>query len=336
MVSGALLIRSRLDSSGDADRLEASRAVVVCSPELKPVCDQVGRDHPEIEVTVEDALATVERLSAPSFSRETTPLDAWLAPQPFARMVDENRSFAGLDPIFEPTGRVLARSPLTITIWNDRLAALVTTCGGEVSWRCIGEHAGQAWSEIGGQQSWGKLKPGFPSPTTAATGLLVITQASADELGRTDFARNDLTDPGYLAWLDQLKRAVPTFAPSTGSALTQMLFSGRASFDLAGSTEAQSAPAVATSRDKNELTVIYPAPAVTADVVLVPLRGAGAGEHAREVFGSDETGSALAANGWRVDGQPAADGVGSGPLPDTDGLPAPGVVQALHDVWTTT
>jgi hypothetical protein len=74
---------------------------------------------------------------------------------------------------------------------------------------------------------------------------------------------------------------------------------------------------------------------VTADVVLVPLRGADAGDHAREVFESDSTAAALAANGWRVAGQQSMPGVLDTPLPDSDGLPRPGAIQALHDVWTS-
>ena len=336
MIGGALLVRSRLDSTEAASDLEASRAIVVCATELQQVCDQVRREHPEIQVTVEEASVTADRLAAPSFSRDATPMDAWLVPKPFPALVDENRSFAGLDPLLGDPSRVLARSPLTLSIWNDRLDALRSSCGGDVTWACIGDNAGQPWVGIGGMESWGPVKPGFPDPATAATGLLVLSQATSQELGRSDFASNDLQDAGFQTWIDQLKRSIRSYPPtSTGGALGQMLSQGKGTFDLAGSTEAVAGPGVSTSRYKDTLTVLYPSPVVTADVVLVPLRGAASGDHAREVFESDATAAALATNGWRVSGQPAAPGVLTDPLPDSDGLPKPGAVQALHDVWTS-
>lgn len=336
MIGAALFIRGRLDSREEAATVEASKATVICATELGPVCDQIRQQHPELTITVEEADVTARRLSASDFSRDATPVDAWLVARPFPAMVDESRSFSGLDPVLGDATGVLARSPLTLTVWNDRFAALQEVCP-EVTWVCIGDHAGQPWEANGGQGSWGNLKPGLPDPSTTAFGLLVLTQATAERLGRSDFASNDLQDAGYQTWLDQLKRSIRSYPPtSTGAALGQMLSQGKGSFDLAGSAEAVSGPGVTTSRYKDELTVLYPSPVVTADIVLVQLRGSTSGGHAREVFESESTAEALAARGWRVDGQPPAPGVTTDPLPDTDGLPRPGAVQALHDVWMTT
>ena len=336
MIGGALLIRSRIDSREDAAQLEAEKATVVCATELANTCDQIRQAHPELTVTVEEAGTTMAKLSGSGFSRDTTPIDAWLVPRPFPAMVDENRSFGGLDPVLGESTAVLARSPLTLTVWNDRLEALRSACS-EVTWVCIGDHAGQPWLDVGGQESWGNVKPGLPDPSTTAFGLLDLSQASAQQLGRTDFASNDLQDPSFQTWLDQLKRGIRSYPPtSTGGPLGQMLSQGKGTFDAAGSAEAVSGPGVTTSRYKNDLTVLYPSPVVTADVVLVEVRGSGSGGHVREVFGSDEAAAALAANGWRVPGQPPAPGVLSDPLPETDGLPKPGAVKALLDVWTTT
>lgn len=337
MIGGALLIRSRLDAREDAQELQASSATVVCATELAPVCDEVRRAHPELTITTEEASVTAGRLASPGFSRDATPIDAWLVPKPFPAMVDENRSFAGLDPLFGDASGVLARSPMTLAGWNDRLAALDTTCGEPVDWTCIGDHAGQQWVDAGGQASWGKVKPGLPDPATSAFGLLVLSQATAEQLGRSDFASNDLQDPAFLTWLSQLKRSINEYPPtSTGGALGKMLSQGQSAFDVVGSAEAISGPGVTTSRHKDVLTVLYPSLVITADVVLVPLRGSQPGEHAREVFEADDTAGVLAAKGWRVAGQPSAPGVLTDPLPESDGLPRPGAVQALLDVWKST
>jgi hypothetical protein len=336
MIGGALLIRSRIDSRDEAADLEASKAVVVCAAELGPVCDELRRTHPELTTRTEEASVTAASLSGSGFSREATPIDAWLVPRPFPAMVDENRSFASLDPVLGDATAVLARSPLTLTVWNDRLEALRTACP-EVNWVCIGEHAGQPWKDIGAQESWGPVKPGLPDPSTTAFGLLGLSQATAQQLGRADYASNDLQDPAFQTWLDQLKRSIRSYPPSaTGGPLGQMLSQGKGTFDAAGSAEAVSGPGVTTSRNKNELTVLYPSPVVTADVVLVEVRGSESGGHAREVFESDEAAAILAAKGWRVDGQAPAPGVLSDPLPPSDGLPKPGAVKALLDAWKAT
>src|SRR5262245_37927756 len=111
-----------------------------------------------------------------------------------------------------------------------------------------------------------------------------------------------------------------------------MLTIGPSSYDLVGTTEAEVAREVTGSRDEDRVRVIYPAPMATADVVLAPVAGRGGSERLTEILQSDEAAQILAAAGWRVPGTEPIPGVGDEPLPDGNGLPRPGVLQALRDL----
>jgi hypothetical protein len=233
----------------------------------------------------------------------------------------------------------LARSPLVLVAWNDRLAALQGVCsGGEVTWRCVGEVAGRAWTDIGGQPAWGAVKPSHARPDVTAEGLLVLSQATASYFDRTDFARNDFdNDPAFGRWFEQLERSIPSFPSPPRTPLDEMLSIGPAVFDLTGVLEAEAGPSIARSRDQARLTILYPSPATVADVVVVPVTDSSQGARLSRLLQSSEVAELLAESGFRVDGQPLADGVDAElELPADSGLPRPGVLEALRALWIGT
>ena len=131
MIGGALLIRSRLDAREDAagaPGVERRRGVrhrarrgVRRGPARAPRAHhhhRGGQRHRR------------QALGAPASPATPRPIDAWLVPRPFPAMVDENRSFTGLEPVLGDSSPVLARSPMTVVAWNDRLDALRPPCGG--------------------------------------------------------------------------------------------------------------------------------------------------------------------------------------------------------------
>jgi len=346
MITGAFWVRDRLDgdstSGGGNGGTDVAGATLVCATELAATCQALHGSHPEITVRVEDAQTTLERLSAPDFDATTsaqdpaTAIDGWLVPQPWPQMVAEQRQRAGSgaaalgDP--SPT---LARSPLVIAIWNDRRDALASRCdGGTITWKCIGTVAGTPWGTTGVQATWGAVKPGQPAPDTTAAGLLSLGEATASYFDSAGFASNDFSDPGFRSWFTRLEEAVPSFPVSPRTPLDDMLFTGPASFDLAGSTEAAAGPAIATSRDSGRLTILYPSPLTTADVVVAPVSGSPAGGRLMKLMESGDAAAALAGAGWRVDGQPAANGIPAQPelSPDSN-VPRAGVLAALRSLW---
>jgi hypothetical protein len=336
MIAVAFFVRSRTSATSEAKRAEDGKitGTLVCAEELRSTCDTVKSAHPELEVRIEQASVTQATLQKASFSIETDKIDAWLTPKAYPAMVNENRSFSSLEPTMDEPSKVLARSPAVIVGFSDRMAALAKNCGvadDQLDWKCIGASAGQSWTDLDPRFT-GSVKVGFPPPEQNASGLTVFAQASAEQLGRTDFASNDFGDASFQGWTSQLKRSITT-PPNGRTPLDLMLSQGLSSIQVVGSLEAFAGPAVLVSRDKAKLKIIHPANVTTADVVVVPVRGSDKGGRVKQLLESGETGALLAKAGWRVNGQPAIDGVGNAPLPDSDGLPTPGALIALTQTW---
>ncbi|HVE46623.1 MAG TPA: hypothetical protein VNA57_07750 [Acidimicrobiales bacterium] len=324
MVFGAVALRDRLDQ----DREKAATVLrLVCATELGPACQAMANDDDagRLEVTVEPAGVTTDRLSGDDGAKAALELDGWLVTAPWPALVAEaSRRASRASPV--KAGPVLARSPVVLAVWPERANVLAKHCRvPAVSWRCLGDNAGRKWDELGGQATWGPVKPGHRE-VSSATGVVVVAAATAAFFQEAGGAI-DLRDDGYLNWLTRLERSMP---PSP-SPLEDMLLRGPGAYDAVGATEAEAGPLLAGSaRAKPQL--IYPAPVATADVVLGTVPGRRAALLA-EVVGGTAGAKALAASGWRVRGQPAARGVPSNPaLPESSGLPDPGVLEALRTV----
>jgi hypothetical protein len=336
----AVYVRGRLDDDGSSDGGgggSGGTATLVCVSELDAVCRELDRRHDDLTVRIEDEATTQATLVSPSFDVENPPFDAWLTLQPFPELVAEQRARALQSPALDDTSESLARSPLVIAIWNDRRAALEASCSDGLDWRCIGDVAGRPWATVGGSEAWGTVKPSHPLPDLTGSGLLVISQATASFFQSSEFASNDFSQPGYRPWFEQLERSIPSFPQPPRTPLDEMLSKGPSVFDLAGSLEAAAGPAIARSRDKDRLSILYPSPAATADLVVAPIINASQGGRVTRLLRSDDTAEVLAAAGWRVDGQPLADGLDQNvALPDGSGIPRAGVLEALRQLWIET
>jgi hypothetical protein len=329
MVAGSLALRSRLDR-GSAERSLALR--LTCATELAAACRRLADGDHRVRLTVEAAGVTADRLAGVDADPG---LDGWLVAAPWPELVDGQRRARALGPLFDPDRPVLARSPLVMAVWRDRAAALSPRCGPVgVGWKCLGEAAGTAggWQAVAGHPEWGDVKPGHAPPASDGVGLLVLGQATGAWFGRTDLSTVDLEDEGFQRWFAGLEQAVPA---SGASALETMLVTGPAAFDAAATTEAEAGPGLATSARRSAVELLYPSPMATADVVLATGRpGGGAAASLRSLAGGADGRRALAAAGWRVDGQPHAAGVPDDPtLPATSGLPPAGLLDALRARW---
>ena len=323
MVLGSLALRDRLD------RREEERTTVlrlVCATELGPVCERLGDDDgSRLDLTVEAAGTTADRLAR---VQSEPGLDGWLVSAPWPEMVDGVRRARALPPLFGPAEAPLARSPLVLVVWNDRGAVLARRCeGGQVGWSCLGDAAGTpgGWAAIGGRPEWGPVKPGHGDPATDDVGLLVLGQAVAAFLGRADLSTADLEDGRFERWFAALERAVP---PSPTSPLGTMLVTGPAAYDAVGTTEAEARPLLDRAVRGPEVTLLYPSPMATADVVLATPEGP-LGRRLRRLVSAAPARRALAQAGYRVEGLPGPAG-GPPELAPTSGLPSPGLLAAVR------
>lgn len=344
MIAAAFGIRSWLDDRGDdsgkgssADRSEVSTGgastTLLCDTALDDVCAALEDEFEDFEVELADAGEVLDELADAGFDPTEAGYDGWLTLDPIPEMAREERDRAGLSAALGESTAPLARSPLVIAAWSERADGLAPNCAdATISWRCVGDEAGRSWAELADEPGWGDLEPGFASPQDESLGILVVGQAATSFFDDPGFAANDFDTDGFRGWLRNLEDSVPRFPATVGSPLVQMLTLGPSSYDLVGTTEAETALEVAGTRDEDAVAVLYPAPMATADVVFTPLAGAAEAERLAEIVGSSQAARALSEAGWRVDGEPSIDGVGDQDLPDRNGLPRAGVLQALRQL----
>ncbi|HEX2029651.1 MAG TPA: hypothetical protein VHF25_16840 [Nitriliruptorales bacterium] len=329
MVVGALALRGDAPgrAGGDGGRGAEGPLRLTCAAELATACQALADGREDLQVTVEEAGHTADRLAAASAADVTD--DGWMVPAPWPQLVEEARGRAGSPPLLDHTGPVLARTPLVVAVWSDRSEVLATSCQPDVGWRCIGEMAGRPWSEVGGQEAWGPVKPVVPDPVTTTVGLFTLGQATATYHGRADLSRADLDDDGYRDWLGSLAGGL---VHPPDPSLQAMLPFGRARFDLVATTEASAQPLVERAARAEGLVLLDFEPVATADVVLATRRDDRRATMLADLVGGSDGLAALAGAGWRL----AGDGPAATPrpgLPDGNGLPSPGVLEALRSAW---
>lgn len=331
MVVVALYVRDRIEDDGGGGGGGTVR--LRCTTELEAACAALTEDA-DVAVTVEPAGTTARSLaSLPDAQRPD--FDAWLAPSPWPEIVDVLRRENQMRPMFAKASDPIGRSPLVLVVRADRRPVLEATpaCNNTIDWKCIGAVAGRTWTELpGGQAAWGTMKPTFGDPAANAVALLVLSQASSEFLGTTDYSRAELEGDEYLDWLSGIERAVPSTPANPFLEMLQQL--PTATYDIVGTTEAEAAPAIAAAAPdrRKELTLLYPEPVVTADVVLAAVAGR---QDIADGLDPDDVAAPLARTGWRVSGQPNARGVRDTPaLPHQSGLPDAGVLVALQQTWS--
>lgn len=318
MVAGALVVRGRLDKDEEA---AATTLRLVCATELEPVCDAVAEKDGRVRVDVEAAADTAERLTdlGPG---QAADFDGWLVTAPWPAIVDEARQRQAQAAVLH-AGRVLARSPVVLAVRSDRKAALDTACGGMVGWRCLGEKAGAKWSDVGGEDGWGSVKPGH-APVSGAAGLTVVGAATRAWFGgRADLSSADLDEAAFRSWLTRLERSIPR---SDASPFATMLARPSA-FDAVGALEQEAVPLLASAREPKPV-LLYPEPVATADVVLATRPGR-PGRLLAGVVSGPVGRTALVSGGWRVGGAPPG-GAAAVPVTPADNLPEPGLLDALR------
>jgi hypothetical protein len=334
MIAGAVAVRSLIDDDGSSasgsstggNSSNGDEPVRVrCATVAAAACDAL-RDA-GFTVRTEPAGRTADAL-AQAGPTDDLGFDVWITAGSWPGMIEAQRRSDLAGGLLDEPQDIGARSPAVIVGRTNRTELLGATCG--LTWTCIGDSVGSTWADLGGSASWGSPAPGHSPPGANTEGLLTTAQLTADFLGRTSYASNDL-DNRYQAWLAQLEEAVPDHTPPAGTPFDQLLLTP-AFFDAVGTIEAVAAPAVATSRDRDRLTITIPEPIVTADLVAVaPL---GQNSAAQAIATRDDVREALAAAAWRVEGLPTIDVIDDNvALPESDNLPPAGVLIALTDRW---
>jgi hypothetical protein len=125
----------------------------------------------------------------------------------------------------EYRARPLATSLLTWGIYDSRAGVLEDKYG-EISWDAIHDAAiaPGGWSELGGENDWGYFKLAIPSPRKSVSGLQAMVAAAGEYYGKTNISVEDVTDPGFQAWLGEIMSSMSDLSGGTYTAADLALF----------------------------------------------------------------------------------------------------------------
>jgi hypothetical protein len=302
MVGVALLIRGGIDGDdssggGGSDGGDGGDEVtLLCVDELEDVCDALVDAGAIDDFTSEAAGDTVDRLTEDDLGA-----DGWLTLEPFPEMTDVGRDQVGRGAIFGDPMATGFSTQIDAVVHPGREEAFADACE-EVEWPCLGDLAGDQWTDHGGQQGWGEIRIGMNSHDSAS-GLLVAAQAVAAHLAIDDFATNDLQESDADRWVGRFE---------TGSdVLAQLVTRGAGAFSAVGALDVEAQDLAQTAQGA-DLAIFYPAPMFRAEVVLVA-----PGASADDLIDRDDLDDALAEAGW-----------GEGGSSD---LPSAGALYALRE-----
>lgn len=312
LVVGAFVVRQTVlddDDNGGADDPDRdSSGQLYCITELEDVCRSLETD---LAVTIEDAAATLDRLTA---LEEGAPAPLWLTIEPYPAMVDQLREVDRRDPLAYESA-VIAASQLGVALPADgRDAVLDERCIGTPLWRCIGDHAGDRWGELDGEQRWGTLRPAFGDVDTSGLALASFAAAVAGYFNTPDVRRSQWeAEAAFLPWVRTLAGAASSVSLSGGSALGTMRT--RPSALDAAATASFEVDALGAASEQYDLN--YPEPEMWLQVVLATPGGVAASD----VLASSAA-ALLVEAGWD---EPAA---AVAPLPNAS------TMVALQQLWT--
>jgi hypothetical protein len=298
LIVGAFLIRRNViegDDDADAGDGPEPASELVCLTELANVCNALADANDELEITVEDAGETLDRLA----DGEAVPL--WLTVEPFPAIDGSLRA-----------GDVLAASQLTVGTKDGHDEVLAGDCESTALWRCIGDAVGEAWGDLGDSGGSGTVQPSVGDVDRSATALASFADAVAGYFGTAQVSTVDLQDPAFLAWVRPLVRAVPLSALSGGTPLDTML-TRRSAVNVAATSDAEIS---ALGAPGAEVERSYPEPSMWLQAVLA----APAGVDVPEGLAA-EAAAALRAKGWDP------------PDPATQPLPSATTMLALRTLW---
>ena len=302
LVAVALWVRGRLGGDGITLGSGPATGTIACATEVLDACEAIRAEHPELEIYIEATGATTDGLVAarPDVTGE---FDVWLAPQISAAVAAELLEASSEPSPLGTPSKPIAHSRLGLYVHQTRAPVLAGHCGGTVGWGCLLSAVSTgSWQAIGGDPSWGPVKPHLDPQESS--GVLALGGAAVGVLPTpVDGAaiRDNATFAGALA---SLKRARVLTGQASFGALLQMLAVGPSVADVVVALESarNRIPAPAASK----ATLLYPAPVVSAEIVVVPRRGSENAEDLVELLTGDAGKEALTSTGWESGAAPAA------------------------------
>ncbi len=131
--------------------------------------------------------------------------------------------------VFLTDGEYRAR-PLVISLlaWGiyDSRTEVLEDRFGEISWQTIHDAAlaPGGWGELGGQNDWGFFKLAISNPRKNVSGLAAMVAAAGEYFGKTNITVEDVTDPEFQTWLDEIMSSMSDLSGGTYTVADLALF----------------------------------------------------------------------------------------------------------------
>ncbi|HEX2850259.1 MAG TPA: hypothetical protein VHN98_06890 [Acidimicrobiales bacterium] len=281
MIVAAVVVRARIDSSGDGGSNGGSgssgNGTVVCDAALGDACPS--------SATREAATDTADRLLA---VRGAAPLATWLTAGPWASMVDATRKVQSQSSLFGREAAV-ASTPLVAVVRKGRLSCR------PVTWKCIGDAS----------MTQPAIAVAAPDARTSI-GLLVRVAAVSGFLGAPPDSIADVRDNAdATTWLGTLEDRINDARNRGSTDLDTWISIFPASSDVFLTTQAEANAVVRGSRVGSDVDIVVPSPQVYVE--------AGVADTGSRRFDSTKLRELLTKAGW----DPGAAKVDTGlPSPD--------------------
>ena len=119
-----------------------------------------------------------------------------------------------------------------------------------ITWKCLGDVAGQRWSSLGGDAAWGDVKPGHADPQATGEGLASSASGVASTSVAPTCRSADYDDGGFLGLVQPARGAGAPSGAGVGdeSDFVRMLTAGPSVDDIVATTEAEAGPDSLPSR----------------------------------------------------------------------------------------
>jgi ABC-type Fe3+ transport system substrate-binding protein len=157
----------------------------------------------------------------------------------------------------------LALTPMVFVMFSERAEAF-TKGKPNVDWLEIQEAvtAPGGWTAIGGDEFWGRVKYGQPSPRSSNAGLVAVTLASQAFFEKTTaLTTDDLNDEKYQDWMEGLASGLVDQPPFTAKQqINELLQYGPSRYDVVCIYESLVVQQMKNAQPRfgSELRVFYP------------------------------------------------------------------------------
>jgi hypothetical protein len=320
LIVGAIFARRKLDDK----QVEAKGPLrVVCTVEVADACASAASAFLRSEVIIMSGPEIVRALSKAE-DADNAPGEVFVTAGPWLDAAAQQRKAAGRTELVDVSKRQLARSPIVIVGYNDRLAALKTWCTkGVLDLACLARAAGAGrWKTLGGSDAWSTVDMGHDDPERSGVGGVVLGAMAVDWFAPTTVSSTDIDDDAFSAAFVALERR--SNKAVNGSALSTML-TNIAALETVATTEAEAIRVRTTDKARNGTSVVGTNHVVTVQGGVFTT--AARIDDARAVLESPAIQQSLAAAGWRI--PPNFAGVDGTALAKGDSLPSPGFLSAI-------